>query len=167
MSKFPYKPRPAGSLKQATAGLVEACGGLAAAAGVARVGRTALFRYTDDSDDHADRYMPCDVLRALERQCGEPIVTRYLAAEAGAVLLMLPNAEAGGGIGAAASLLAKESADLFGAVTEAIDTRGKHGSDVSPGEARDIIKESDEAMAKLAQLRALAMTIRDGESDAG
>lgn len=73
------KPRMPGSLKEAVADLVAACGHQSDVANLVRVSRSQLNRYTDDSDDNANVHMPVDIVLALERHCGAPIVTRYLA----------------------------------------------------------------------------------------
>ncbi|MGQ9370570.1 hypothetical protein [Azospirillum sp. A39] len=90
MTKSPartlYKRRTHGTLKGATAALVEACGGIKRAAELARVGRSQMHRYTDDSDEHAGVAMPADVIAMLEGTCRTPCVTEYLAAQLGLLL---------------------------------------------------------------------------------
>lgn len=81
------KIRRPGSLKEAEAELVQACGGQSASAEFARVGKSQLARYTDDSGDNETVHMPADIVEVLERACGEPIVTRFLAAASGHVLI--------------------------------------------------------------------------------
>ncbi|GAB4368192.1 MAG: hypothetical protein Kow00114_27320 [Kiloniellaceae bacterium] len=149
MSKSPYKDRAPGRLKDAVCDLVTACGGAPRAADVARVGRAQLFRYGDDSEENAGRHMPVDVVRALEGLCGDPVVTRFLAAEAGAVLLQVPPAAPpGGDWSVRLSALAKETSDVFGRFAAALaDGR------ISPREAGETIEEIDQAMTRLAELR--------------
>lgn len=89
MPKSPYKPRRPGTLKAAVADLIECCGGLQRAAEVARVSRSQLFRYSNDSEDDANTHMPADIVAALERYCGHPVVTEWLAAEASCTLLAI------------------------------------------------------------------------------
>lgn len=157
MAKFPYKPRAAGSLKQATADLVDACGGLKPAAGAARVGRTALFRYTDDADEHADRYMPVDIVAALEARCGEPIVTEWLALEAGCVLMRLPAGAPESWV-KTLSRLNDEHSDVIRSLCEALDNDGE----IDAREAGAAIEEIDEDIRALGTLRAQLVRIRDG-----
>lgn len=164
MSKSPYKPRQPASLKDAVSDLVTACGGAPRAADVARVGKGQLFRYTDDSEDNADRHMPVDVVRALEGLCGDPVVTRFLAAEAGAVLLMVGQrpVDLSGEWSVRLSTLAKETSDVFGKFALAL-ADGRIGR----REAGEAIEEIDEAMAQLADLRAALRAIADGEAEEG
>jgi hypothetical protein len=72
-----YKTREPGSLKEAIADLVFACGGQRAASTLCRVSTTQMARYTDD-DEAA--HLPVDVALVLERHCRQPIVTNWLAA---------------------------------------------------------------------------------------
>lgn len=74
-----YKPRAAGSLKEAVAELVLACGGQVEAARLCRVSKSQIARYTDDSGDNETAHIPADVVACLEVSCGQPIVTAYLA----------------------------------------------------------------------------------------
>jgi hypothetical protein len=69
------KPREAGSLKDAVAALIEACGGVSKVR--CRVKKTVLQEYADN--DKPARHMPLDIVQHLEAQCGNPIVTRFLA----------------------------------------------------------------------------------------
>lgn len=89
MTRAPYKPRESGSLKEAVAQLVMACGGQREAAGLTRVSPAQMARYTDDSEDNTLCNMPVDIVRVLEHESGRPIVTRYLAAIEGRALLDL------------------------------------------------------------------------------
>jgi hypothetical protein len=57
--------------------LITACGGLEKAAKACRVSKTELSRY---QSPHEGRYMPVDVLRALECCCGRPIYSGALVA---------------------------------------------------------------------------------------
>ena len=81
MTRAPYKPRRPGTLKEAVADLVYTCGGQGESARLCRVSKAQVNRYTDDSDDNAKVHMPVDIVALLEEHCGEPIVTRFLAAE--------------------------------------------------------------------------------------
>ncbi len=61
--------------------LVEVLGGLEAAAGVARRGRSVLQEY--GSLHHPERFAPLDVVMRLEAVAGQPLVTEVLARAAG------------------------------------------------------------------------------------
>lgn len=87
-----YKKRGVGSLKEAVAELVAACGGQKRASELTRVAKSSIHRYTDDSDENAFTHMPVDVVRVLEKHCGEPIVTRWLAGAAGCAVVDLEGA---------------------------------------------------------------------------
>lgn len=153
-SPFPKtstKPRRPGSLKEATDMLVNAVGGQTKSAELSRMSRTVIARYTDSAE--TDRYMPADVVRDLEARADYPYVTAYLAHEAGYQIDRISDdgtADADAGAMAhALKLSIKECADLtiigLGALVDGV---------VSVSEARDIIKEADEAMKAI-------MTVRD------
>jgi hypothetical protein len=92
VSRAPYKRREPGSLKEATARLITACGGQRKAAELVRVKATQIASYSD-SDAKFDRvFMPVDIAAVLEAHCGAPIVTRYLALARGALVIDLPKA---------------------------------------------------------------------------
>lgn len=151
-----YKARSSGSLKQAVARLVELCGGLDAAADAAGVARATMFRYTDDTDEHASRGMPVHTVRALEKHCGEPAVTEFLAAELGAVLLRLPP-------GALPDAWAADLAAVMKETAEAVQVLAADLADGRVDRPGAAIREIDEAMAVLAALRARLTAERDAE----
>lgn len=91
----PYQRRTPGSLKSAQQRLVSAVGGLEASEMVleGRVKRGQIARYTSEIDDNLFVHMPADVIRTLERVAGCPIVTEFLAAESGAMLVPIPRCD--------------------------------------------------------------------------
>jgi hypothetical protein len=89
-----YAPREPGSLKDAEAALVKACGGLDRASALTRVKPTQMHRYTAPGEP--DCHMPADVIAALELHCGAPIVTRFLALGTGSILVTVPGDRATG-----------------------------------------------------------------------
>lgn len=93
MNTAGYKPRGFRSLKEAVNALVNAAGGIRAAAEGCRVQGATLFRYTDDSDENEDRHMPVDIVEFLEGEAKIPVVTEYLAEKAGCNLLPISLAE--------------------------------------------------------------------------
>lgn len=113
MSRPPNRPRRYGTLKAAVSHLVELCGGLKAAAEIARVGRSQLHRYTDDSDEHADCHMPVDIVRALERSCGETPVTEWMAYDAGGSLFRVDPTSANDALDVDFAKLATEFGELL------------------------------------------------------
>ncbi len=60
--------------------LIDACGGLNAAAAVCRPRRSRLSQCQNPSDepDCVDAYLPADAIADLEAYCGEPIYSRAL-----------------------------------------------------------------------------------------
>jgi hypothetical protein len=92
MARRLYKQRKAGSLKEAVAELVLACGGQTEAAELSRVSKSQIARYTDESGDNEIVHMPIDVVAVLERASGDSIVTRYLASLSGCTLIDLDPA---------------------------------------------------------------------------
>lgn len=155
MANHPYKARPAGSLKDAATRLVNRCGGFKASVDPAGVSANTLFRYTDDSEDSLDRHMPVHVVRRLERACGEPVVTEFLAAEQGCALLRLPPA----------GLPDAWAEDLAVVMRESAEAVQQIAGDLADGKidrAGEGIREIDEAIAVFVALRARLAAIRDG-----
>jgi hypothetical protein len=119
MTRTPYKPREQGSLKEATAQLITACGGQKKAAELVRVKPTQLGKYSDSDPRFDDCFMPVDIVTALEAACGEPIVTRYLALARGALVIDLPKA-GDGPYSEKLARMAKEGGQTFAAGARAI-----------------------------------------------
>lgn len=94
MSKTGYKPRKPRSLKEATAELVGAVGGFKVAAEHCRVQTASLFKYTDDSEENADRFIPVDIVQVLEAEAPYPFVTEYLADKSHYLLVPVPEDDA-------------------------------------------------------------------------
>ncbi len=65
--------------------------GVEAAARVSGKSKATLGRYYSDADEHADRFMPVDVVAALEREAGYPLMTEALAELAGVTLAQDPD----------------------------------------------------------------------------
>ena len=79
------KPRTPGSLKEAFADLIAACGGVDRVADLLGKRKTQVYRYTDEAEE--DSEMKPSQVRILETACGQPIVTTFLAAEQKCLLL--------------------------------------------------------------------------------
>lgn len=89
------------ALKRATRALVRAVGGQEAAVGFTRLKRHQAFSdFASCAPDHAERFMPADIIADLEGVTagtpGHPAVTRELARQAGFALVPLPRARGGG-----------------------------------------------------------------------
>lgn len=151
------KPRPAGTLKDAILALVERLGGAIRAGEIAEVTKGQVQRWTDPDSDNAAVFPSAGKVRLLEAAAGEPVVTRFLAAEAGFVLV-----PASGEMGPALPVLAALAAGEFGDVLRAIADGTAGDGALSPAEAGRVIKEIDEALAALAAARAFAAAARDG-----
>lgn len=163
MTKSTHKRRPAGSLKEAQADLVEACDGAVRAAALVRVGRSQLHKYTDADEPNDVVHMPVDVVRVLERFAGAPHVSRFLAAEAGFVLEPVTPAPGAADerIAAQTVQVAASATELFGDASQALED-----GHVDPQEAGLIIRDIDALTRRTAELRAVAVTIREsGEED--
>lgn len=151
------KVRPAGTLKSAILGLVEANGGCVRAGEVTETTKGNVQRWTDPDGETASTFPGVNKIRLLEASCGEPIVTRWMAAESGHVLVrMLASPQAA--ISVLAGLAGGEMGDVLRAVANAIEDDGE----LSPTEAGQIIKEIDEVLSALAAARAVAVAVRDG-----
>lgn len=148
-----YKPREPGSLKEAEASLVKACGGLEAAAHLSRVKKSQLARYTDPGE--ADYHMPADVIRALELHCGVPHVTRFLAIEAGAVLIPLPRDGSRKACMKHLAGIGRDSGKLYGAACDALADGTLSGADRA--------RVRSEAMKTMSALAALIADMRESE----
>lgn len=142
--------RPArqyGTLEEATARLIKACGGIDGAAESCRVGRSQLSDYANPNVE--DAYMPADVVRQLETACGQPHVTEYLAACHGLVLVRLPNepVDIGTWNQAEASVLqkhAERSRKMADALADGV---------FELSEAVEVLRGADEALRETAMQR--------------
>ncbi len=157
--KVMYRPRPAGSLKASVAELVDHVGGLKRAADLTDRSVAQMARYTDDH--HPDQ-MTVNQVRLLEREAGQPIVTRFLAAEADHVLLHvvplgsdaidLDFARIGAGVG-----------HLFEGYAEALSDRHSPGK-VDGREAGRLIELTDHLMSVMAAAREKLRARTEGDT---
>ncbi len=137
------KPRAPASLKEAVAELVKLAGGIEAAMKKTRVSKSQIQRYTDPA--HDDYHMPVDVVRALELDCGEPVVTRFLALESHALVVALPKA------GEAhysqhLAQIGRETGKLYGEAAEML------GQGKTPKKAATVKREAMKTAAAIAGL---------------
>jgi len=159
MPKTTYKWREPGSLKEATAQLLDANGGPQAAAEGCRVTAGMLFKYTDPNDENRLRFMPVDIVRSLERRCGNPIVTRFLAAEAGHAMIALDLPDNITALPPAMAMAAAEASDVFRVAAEALGD-----NKLVKAEAAKLVAEIDRAVEAFSVMRALVAQHReDGE----
>ncbi|MBA15545.1 MAG: hypothetical protein CMN73_04230 [Sphingomonas sp.] len=109
-------------LKRATQDMIRGVGGLEAAAGFCRVGKSVLG---DAQNVHCrDRFVAIDVVADLEplarERDGWPHVTRALCREMGGVFVPLPQAEGADSVETCLIALASEFGDVAQAVREAM-----------------------------------------------
>lgn len=155
-----YKLREPGSLKDAVTQLVQSCGGQKRASELCRVSLAQINRYTDDSEEHRFVHMPVDIVALLEAQCGDAIVTRYLALAANGLFVPLPK----GGDAPYAKLLAtigREQGRLFCEACTALGD-GK----MSSKEAGRVTREAMRLAAALAALMGDLRNVITKASDA-
>jgi hypothetical protein len=137
--------------------LVRASGGVEAAAAFCRSNMRRLSEYGRPDNDC---FMPIDVVRDLEAvthgTAGHPIVTRYLAQQAGYTLVRLPSLDAVqvGDLHAACSAHAKEHGEATARVVGLLMARNRDAID-------DAIREVDEGIEESVKLRALLVALRE------
>ncbi len=151
-SRNAYKPRPAGSLKQAVTELIQAVGGLERAATLSRVSTTSLQKYADPD---SERQMPVDVVGALEAAAGQPIVTTFLAAELGCAVESVGAGDAID-LGADMATAMREAADVMQAGADALAD-----GVIEPHEAGRIVRETDQALQAMQKVRDGARQLAD------
>lgn len=137
------------AIRAGTRRLITLVGGPVAAAAVTRGDHQNISRYGSAHPDNAERFMPLDVAADLEAECEQPVLTKLLARLAGYMLVALPRAlRSGSALGVITAASLKETADVFVALGASLgDGR------LSAGEAANIEREIDEAMAKMAALK--------------
>lgn len=153
-----YKPRGAGTLKQAVTELVEVLGGGARAAEFVRVSATQMARYGDPAE--ADTHMPADIVHTLEAAAGVQPVTSWLAAESGFALLYAgpdgPHDAAGHDIWQLTPDTLRQASEMIAKTIEA-----EADGTVTPAEAGQVVREIDKLLARLMPLRSTFQSIRD------
>lgn len=150
------KARPAGTLKQAILLLVEAVGGHVRAAEICECSKGHVQRWTDPDGDCASVLPPVHKIRALEAVAGDPIVTRFLAAEAGHALVSVQS-DPEVALGVLLALAAGEGAEVLKVGADAL-----RDGVLTAKEAGRLVPEIDDAMRAFAALRVLACAKRDG-----
>lgn len=144
-----FKPRPAGTLKEATDRLIGALGGAVAAAEGARISASRLRQYSDPDDPES--FIAADMVLALEARAGVPHVTEFLAHASGYGLLKLGGADEGCLSESARAILA-ESADVIERMIAALSDNS-----CDAAEAGRIVAEIDQLLRAAATARVLAV----------
>lgn len=142
-----YAMRERGTLKEWVTALIGAVGGLARAAALTRVSPSTLQKYSSPNEEHEDRQMPVDVVRALEAAIGRPVVTRFLAAELGYTIERI-GGDAVDCLGEASARAIHEAADVSATTVKAMAD-----GVIEPHEADEIVREVDEAIEALQRVR--------------
>jgi hypothetical protein len=154
-------------LKRRTDQLIDACGGLVAAAEETRAGKSSLANYSD-SREHgaaATLWAPIDVIADLEKAAGEPLVTKELARLAGYDLL--PMAAAAGGFDPLsdhcqhAVLMARATAVALAMDEDGVRTSAELKAYVNAlSEARDYLQRMlDKARGEMAETNVTAFKV--------
>ncbi len=151
-------------LKRATHETVRGVGGVEAAAGFCRLGKSQLANTYAEGDRHAECFMPLDVLAALEPLArgrdGWPHVTRALAASMGFALVRLPEAlPSNGELLKLAAAQARDGGRITHAICEALADDGR----VDAREARGVRPQVRDAIEILVALDASLAAIEAGE----
>ena len=148
-----YVPRLYGTLKEAVTGLVEAAGGIRRAAALSRVEASQMHAYTDPAQE--TRHMPVDIAVVLMMATGCRAVLDHLAGEAGCVVVDLPAGVATRADWAAhLARVAEKVAHTFADGARFLSADSAGGEALDPRrEAPQLLKDVDEALAALAELR--------------
>lgn len=147
-------------LKLAARDLVRAVGGQVDATGHSRIKRHQQFSaYGSNSAEHAETWMPADVVADLESVCrgaeGHPHVTRELARQQGYILVRLPDPGASAdGLRQSVLELSRELGDVAGAIADALADLQCH-----PREAQRILDEVNQLDAASSSLRSQLMAL--------
>ncbi|MFW2829902.1 hypothetical protein [Sphingomonas sp. ID0503] len=148
------------AIKIAFGELIGKIGGIEAAAGFTRVGKSTLARYYSLAPADAECFPPADVIDDLERVAGDPIVTRMMAR--GQDYLLLRDVQAGSvsiiDLHAAIANCAKEHGDAVASLLSALTDLA-----LTPAEARRVIREMDEELQAHLRLRALVAQVAESE----
>lgn len=159
-----YKRRPPGTLKEATDQLIDDAGGQKKVADLFNWKRQYLHDYTNDAAEDSNRTIPVGLARQIEAFTRNPILTRFLAAEAGCVLLPLPAGAAGGSAAVDLTQVSRRFAELCEAYGQALDPKGRGGADVTPAEAGRLVAEMHDLLEAVAGPMARMAALRDGEA---
>lgn len=156
VSKSLYKVRPGGTLKEAEARLIETVGVKRAADLLGR-GRSQIYRYTDPAEP--DAHLGSDQVRILEGATGDPIVTSFLAAEAGCALMDMRDDSVDGDVPRDVAAFADRSSALYAAWAQSLSDGA-----LDPSEAGELVAKVDRVMGALAQLRAELVAKQRGQA---
>lgn len=146
------------ALKEATRELIGEGRKLKGSAFRTRVGKSSLSRYQALSD--ANIFMPVDIVADLENAAQKPVVTHILAKLSGWEIFPLPPVDATGKVSMQLKQVFKESGELLVTGAAALEDNR-----VDASEAREVLKEADDAIAALVKLRHLLLQRIATEAD--
>lgn len=161
MSLGAYKRPAAGTLKEAVAALVKACGGLEKVSSIIedrlqrKLSTTQIARYYDK--DQPQAAMPVDIVRLLEGVCGQNIVSGFIALDTGAVVVPVPHDHSRQDCLQHLSGVLRESGTLSSNACAALAD-----GTLAPGERAKLRAEAMKAMSALA---ALVGDLKEGQDD--
>lgn len=143
-----HAPRKYGTVAAATQKLINDVGGLKEAEAVCGRGKTVLHDYADPNKP--DRSIPVHIVEILERASGTNPVTEHLAAQASLLVIQVPSQKTDLEWLAHISRVSKEFSDVLRKTYEFLEDDGI----IDEGEARVLLKEIDENLLVLADMRA-------------
>lgn len=153
MSSKPFKPRQALSLEDAVSETVTDLGGFPAVAALPgiRVGKSALFRYTDADAEGRVNVIPLDVAAVMTAETvkrgNDPHLLLWLQEQVGATKAHVEPHES---LVDLIARLGTESGEAFCKLGAALKVDSAQGRELSPRERNDIIKELAD-VARVAQ----------------
>lgn len=133
-------------LKMAFRELVSMVGGVQRAAHVTRVDKARISLYCNPN---STQFAPMDVVADLEAECGDYVVTRFLAGLAHLELMQRPRGRAIDCVASGIKALSRDAADAVSAMAQAaVD------GEISPEEADEIIRETQDLMRSASEVEA-------------
>jgi hypothetical protein len=150
------KPRPSYTLKDAASDLIEACGGLKAAAEILGLSIAQTGRYADPAYPRV--HLTIDGLLRLAQASGEVGVLSYLADRLGYALIPLEPVVFRADLGAEMAGVGERSAQLFQRYGKALTDAATPGR-IDPFEAADMAAAALELQRQLATLTAALQQI--------
>jgi hypothetical protein len=154
--EIPLQGPAGGTLKEAEARLIKAVG-VERAADLLGIGRSQVYRFTDPAEP--DAHLGVDRVRILEGAASDPMVTAFLAAEAGCALLDLRNDSVDGDVPRDVAAFADKSSALYAAWAQSLSDGVLEAS-----EAGELVAKVDRTMGSLAQLRAELVAKQRGQA---
>lgn len=141
-----FEPQVYERFKAGFGRLLQKAGGVDKSATLTRVGGSALYQMA--SVNETRHFPPIDVIADIEKQAGDPILTRLLAELAGFSLVPVQPVKINGSFSRLLANLGKEVSDVFSDAAKALED-----DRMTPREAKGLLLDIDEAMSALSLLR--------------